>query len=59
MDFYQAATFVLSIVVKHAGMHYRTAQQYIDVIIEIQNRPRLEKIESARTVLVRLGKSEG
>jgi len=29
-------------------------QEYVDMIIEIQNSPRLEKIESARTVLVRI-----
>lgn len=43
---------------KRAKMHYWTAQQYIDLIVNIQNRPRVEKIESERTVLVRLEKSE-
>ena len=39
---------------KLSHMHYWTVQEYVDLIIEIQNRPRLEKIESARTVLVRI-----
>ncbi len=39
---------------KLTGMNYRTIQEYIDMIIDIQNRPRLEKIKSARTVLVRI-----
>ena len=38
-------------------MHYWTIQKYVDLIVEIQNRPRLEKIESESTVLVRLEKS--
>lgn len=44
----------LSTLAKHAGIHYYTAEEYVDMIIEIQNSPRLEKIESARTVLVRV-----
>ena len=39
---------------KLTGMNYRTLQEYIDMIIEIQNHSRLEKISSARTVLVRI-----
>ena len=41
---------------KRTGMHYWTAQRYIDLIVDIQNRPRLEKIEAESTVLVRLEK---
>jgi lambda repressor-like predicted transcriptional regulator len=44
----------LSALAKQAGIHYYTAEEYVDMIIEIQNSPRLEKIESTRTVLVRL-----
>ena len=43
----------LTTIAKGAGIHYRTAQQYIDLIVDIQKRPKLEKIESERTVLVR------
>ena len=39
---------------KLTNMHYRTVKEYIEMIIDVQNRPRLEKIESARTVLVRI-----
>lgn len=44
----------LSTLAKQVGMHYYTLQGYIEMIIEIQQAPPLEKIESARTVLVRL-----
>ena len=41
-------------IVKLSGMHYRTVQEYIDVIIDIQKRPRMEKIDTRKTVIVRL-----
>jgi predicted transcriptional regulator len=42
---------------KRSGMHYWTIQKYVNLILDIQNRPRLEKIESESTVvLVRLKK---
>lgn len=44
----------LTTLAKRTNMHYQTVQQYIDLIIDIQSRPRLEKIASERTVLVRL-----
>jgi len=45
----------LTSLAKHAKMHYWTAQQYVDLILEIQNRPRLEKIEAeSKVVLVRV-----
>ncbi|MFQ5818876.1 MAG: hypothetical protein ACE5I5_02715 [Candidatus Heimdallarchaeota archaeon] len=44
----------LSSLAKLTNMHYWTVQEYVDMIIEIQNSSRLEKIESARTVLVRI-----
>ncbi|MFQ5821573.1 MAG: hypothetical protein ACE5I5_16440 [Candidatus Heimdallarchaeota archaeon] len=46
----------LTTLAKRTNMHYQTAQQYIELIVDIQSRPRLEKIESERTVLVRLEK---
>jgi len=44
----------LSTLAKQVNMHYYTVQEYIEMIIEIQQAPNLEKIESTRTVLVRL-----
>jgi len=44
----------LSTLAKKARIHYYTVEEYVDMIIEIQNSPKLEKIESTRTVLVRL-----
>ena len=44
----------LSTLAKQTNMHYYTTQQYIEMIIEIQNLPRLEKIATNGTTIVRL-----
>ncbi len=44
----------LSTLAKMAGMHYYTAGEYIDLIIAIQNRPKVEKITTNGTVIVRI-----
>ena len=42
---------------KRTNMHYWTVQKYVDLILDIQNRPWLEKIESeSKVVLVRVKK---
>lgn len=45
---------VLTNLAKLAGMHYWTTHEYIDLIIDIQNRPQVEKITAGKTVIVRL-----
>jgi len=50
-------SLTLTNLAKRTKMHYWTIQKYIDLIIDIQKRPQLEKIESESTVvLVRLKK---
>ena len=44
----------LSEIVKLTGMHYWTVQEYIDLIIDIQHRPQVEKIETGKTTIVRI-----
>ena len=44
----------LTEIVKLTGMHYATVQEYIDMIIDIQQRPRVEKITTGRTTIVRI-----
>ena len=44
----------LSEIVKLTGMHYWTVQEYIDMIIDIQKRPRMEKIDTGKTTIARL-----
>ena len=39
---------------KAVGMNYQTCVAYIDMILEIQAQPRIEKISSGKTTLVRL-----
>ena len=39
---------------KRTEMHYWTIQKYVDLIVDIQSRPQIEKIETESTVLVRL-----
>ena len=39
---------------KLAKIHYETAIVYVDMAIFIQNQPKLEKITSERTTLVRI-----
>ena len=41
---------------KAVGMNYQTCIAYIDMILDIQARPRVEKISSGKTTLVRLQK---
>ena len=44
----------LSTLAKQAGIHYYTAGEYVDLIIAIQNKPKLEKIATNGTVIVRI-----
>jgi len=44
----------LSEIVKTTGMHYWTVQEYIDMIIDIQQRPQVEKIDTGKTTIALL-----
>jgi len=44
----------LSTLAKLAGMHYYTASEYVDLIIAIQSNPKLEKIATDGTVIIRI-----
>ncbi len=44
----------LTEIVKLTGMHYRTVQEYVDMILDIQQRPRMEKIDTGKTTIVRI-----
>jgi hypothetical protein len=44
----------LSEIVKLTGMHYWTVQEYIDMIIDIQHRPQIEKIDTGKTTIARV-----
>ena len=44
----------LSTLAKQAGIHYYTAGEYVDMILAIQNKPKLEKIATNGTVIVRI-----
>ena len=46
----------LTEIVKLTGMHYATVQEYIDMIIDIQQRPQVEKITTGKTTIVRIRK---
>ena len=44
----------LTTLAEDLGMGYRTCMEYIDMIVDIQHRVKVEKIPSRRTTLVRL-----
>jgi len=44
----------LSNLAKQAGIHYYTAGEYVDMIIAIQTKAKVEKIATNGTVIVRL-----
>ena len=39
---------------KLAKMHHETAMKYVDMAIYVQNQPKIEKVVSERTILVRI-----
>ena len=44
----------LTEIVKETGMHYDTVQEYVSMIIDIQKRPPMEKIDTGKTTIVHI-----
>ena len=53
-DQLQKGPIALTALSKSVGMNYQTCIAYIDMILEIQAQPQVEKISSGKTTLVRL-----
>ena len=56
-DQLQEGTIALTTLSNAVGMNYQTCVAYIDMILDIQAQPRVEKISSGKTTLIRLQES--
>ena len=56
-DQLQEGTIALTALSKAVGMNYQTCVAYVDMIQAIQAQPRVEKITTGKTTLIRLQES--